>query len=60
MVEAEATKPNKSVGVPRLEAKGFRTGVLLDIVELNIAKNPSTQSVKNALSLVFLGSEIIQ
>jgi hypothetical protein len=59
IVEAEATKPNNSVGVPRLEAKGFRTGLLLDIVELSIAKNPNTQSVRNMLSLEFFGCESI-
>jgi len=39
MVEAEATMPNKSSGVPRLAAKGFSTG-FLDMVELRMAKNP--------------------
>jgi phosphoribosylcarboxyaminoimidazole (NCAIR) mutase len=48
MVEAAATKPVKSVGVPRLNEKGFRTG-LLDIVELRIANSPVTQSIQNAL-----------
>ncbi len=39
IVEAAATSPNRSLGVPRLVAKGFRTG-LLDMVELRIAKTP--------------------
>jgi hypothetical protein len=50
MVEAAAMKPNKSRGVPRLVAKGFRTG-LLDIVELKIAKAPITQRIRKYLSL---------
>ena len=52
MVEAAATKPSKSVGVPKLVAKRFSTG-LLDIVELSIAKAPMTQRMrKYRLSLV--------
>ena len=58
IVEAAATKPVKSVGVPRLNEKGFRTG-LLDIVELKIAINPMTQIIKKALSLAFLVCETI-
>jgi hypothetical protein len=42
MVEAEATIPSKSSGVPRLVAKGFRTG-FLDMFELKITKKPITQ-----------------
>jgi len=42
MVEAEATIPSKSPGVPRLVAKGFRTG-FFDMVELRIAKKPIMQ-----------------
>ena len=53
MVEAAATNPVKSVGVPRLNEKGFRTG-LLDIVELKIANNPMTQIIKKTPSLAFL------
>ena len=54
MVEAAATKPDQSVGVPRLNEKGFRTG-LLDIVELRIAKNPMIQSVqKTAFLALFI------
>jgi len=52
MVEAAATTPVKSVGVPRLKEKGFRTG-LFDIVELRIANNPITQSVKKTVCLAF-------
>ncbi len=50
MVEAEATKPNRSSGVPKLEAKGFKTG-FLDMVELRIAKEPIIQRTRNHLSL---------
>ena len=53
IVEAEATTPVQSVGVPRLSEKGFKTG-LLDIVELKIAKNPIIQSVQNELFITFL------
>ena len=45
MVDAAATKPNKSLGVPRLAAKGLSTG-LLDIVELRIANAPITQIIR--------------
>lgn len=44
MVDAEATTPNKSSGVPRLVAKGFRTG-FLDMVELRMANNPIMQII---------------
>jgi hypothetical protein len=44
IVEAAATTPNKSVGVPKLLANGFRTG-LLDIVELSMANAPIVQSM---------------
>ena len=44
IVEAAATMPNKSVGVPKLLANGFRTG-LLDIVELSMANAPIVQSM---------------
>ena len=58
IVEAAATKPVKSVGVSRLNEKGFRTG-LLDIVELRIANNPIMQSVRNMLSRAFFACEVI-
>ena len=45
IVEAEATMPNKSSGVPRLAAKGFRTG-FLDMVELRMAKNPIAHRIR--------------
>jgi len=45
IVEAAATKPNKSLGVPKLVAKGFKIG-FFDIVELNIAKEPIRQITK--------------
>jgi hypothetical protein len=48
MVEAEATKPSKSVGVPRLFANGFKTG-FFDIVELRIAKKPMMHSIRKKL-----------
>ena len=54
IVDAEATKPVQSVGVPRLRVKGFSAGDL-DMVELRIAKKPITQSVKKTVSLVLLG-----
>ena len=44
MVEAAAMTPNKSAGVPKLLANGFRAG-LLDIVELRIAKAPIVHSI---------------
>ncbi len=43
MVEADAMKPNRSGGVPKLVANGFRTGVF-DMVELKIAKVPIRQN----------------
>ena len=58
IVEAAATKPVKSVGVPRLKEKGFRTG-LLDIVELKIANSPIVQIIKKMLSLAFLVCKVI-
>ena len=45
MVDAEATIPNKLSGVPRLDAKGFKTG-FLDMVELRIAKKPIIHIIK--------------
>ena len=45
MVDTEATMPSKSSGVPRLVAKGFRTG-FFDMVELRIANKPITQITK--------------
>ena len=56
MVEAAATNPSRSVGVPMVVAKGFKTG-LLDIVELRMAKAPITQSIrKKRLSEELFGS----
>ena len=52
-VEAAATTPTQSAGVPRLKEKGFKTG-LLDIVELRMAKKPMMQSVQNVLLITFL------
>jgi hypothetical protein len=45
MVEAAATKPNRSLGVARLVAKGFKTG-LFDMVELKIANEPIMHSTR--------------
>jgi hypothetical protein len=60
MVEAEATKPSKSVGVPRLFAKGFKTG-FFDIVELRIAKKPMMHSIRKKLVRVrFLRDILVQ
>jgi len=49
MVEAEATSPIRLEGVPRLVAKGFRTG-FLDIVELRIANAPIAHSARKMYS----------
>lgn len=59
IVDAEATKPVQFVGVPRLNAKGFRTG-FFDIVELRIAKKPIMQSVKKTVFSVFLDISICE
>jgi len=48
IVEAAATNPVMSTGVPRLVANGLKTG-FFDIVELRIAKKPITQSVRKML-----------
>jgi hypothetical protein len=53
MVEAEATMPSKSSGVPKLVAKGFRTG-FFDIVELRIANKPIMQIIKKKALCVHL------
>ena len=53
MVDAEETKPLHSVGVPRLVAKGFNTG-LLDIVELRIANPPIMQRVQKTTFIALL------
>ena len=45
IVEAEATKPISSEGVPRLVAKGFRTG-FFDIVELRMASAPMIHNAR--------------
>jgi len=58
IVEADATKPIRPSGVPRLVAKGFKTG-FLDIVELNIANNPIMQSTQKTLSLTFFIHKVI-
>jgi len=52
IVEAAATTPTQSAGVPRLKEKGFKTG-LLDIVELRMTKNPIMQSIRNVLRVTF-------
>ena len=57
-VEAAATTPVQSVGVPRLNEKGFKTG-LLDIVELRIAKKPMMPSIQNTLPLKFFSIQNI-
>ena len=58
IVEAEATKPINSGGVPRLVAKGFKTG-FFDIVELRIANSPMMQSIQKKFSWVFSIFEVI-
>lgn len=50
MVDAAAMKPSKSMGVPRLVAKGFRTG-FFDIVELRMAKAPIMHSTQKNFEL---------
>jgi hypothetical protein len=57
MVEAEATKPTKSFGAPRLVAKGFKTG-FLDIVELRRANRPIMQIIENRFFSGFFISDI--
>ncbi len=54
IVDAEATIPNKPSGVPRLVAKGFRTG-FFDMVELRIANKPIMQITKKNAFIVHLG-----
>lgn len=44
IVEAEATRPISPEGVPRLVAKGFRTG-FLDMVELRMASAPMIHNI---------------
>lgn len=58
IVDAEATTPVQSVGVPRLSEKGFKTG-LLDIIELRMAKKPITQRVQNVLLSIFFHRQVI-
>ena len=58
MVEAEATIPSKSSGVPRLVAKGFRTG-FFDMVELRIAKKPITQITRKKAFCVHLSLNML-
>ena len=58
IVEVEATKPIKLKGVPRLVAKGFKTG-FLDKVELKIANSPIIQSAQKTIFLTFFICKII-
>ena len=51
-VEAAATNPIKASGVPRLSAKGFKTG-FLDIVELKIANAPTMHKIRKMFSSDF-------
>ncbi len=44
IVEAAATMPVRSAGVPKLMAKGLRTG-FFDMVELRIASAPTTHNM---------------
>ena len=50
MVDAAAIMPVRSVGVPRLMAKGFSTGSL-DMVLLKMAKAPITHRITKYGSL---------
>jgi hypothetical protein len=50
IVEAAATNPIRSLGVPKLLANGLSTG-LFDMVELRIANAPITHRIKNDQSL---------
>lgn len=52
IVEAAATKPMSSGGVPRLVAKGFSTG-FFDIVELRIASAPMLHTIRKLPSTDF-------
>lgn len=45
IVDADAMRPVRSSGVPKLVAKGFKTG-FFDIVELRIANSPIMQSIR--------------
>ena len=49
IVEAEATNPINVEGVPRLVAKGFKTG-FLDIVELRMANAPIAHNARKKCS----------
>ena len=53
MADADATMPSKSSGVPRLVAKGFRTG-FFDNVELRIANKPIVHIIKKKAFCVHL------
>lgn len=50
IVDAAATTPSQSVGVPRLVENGLSTGDF-DMVELNIAKKPMKQSIMKTFRL---------
>lgn len=64
MVEAAAIIPVRSLGVPRLMAKGFNTG-FLDMVELKMAKAPimhRTQKYRLVALAIFpscIGNQLI-
>ena len=48
-VDAAAINPINATGVPKLSANGFNTG-FFDIVELRMAKAPTTQRIRNTRS----------
>ena len=53
IVDADATMPSRSSGVPKLVANGFKTG-FFDIVELRIANKPITQITRKKALIVHL------
>jgi hypothetical protein len=57
MVDADATMPSKSVGVPRLVANGLRTG-FFDIVELRMANRPIMQMIEKKAFPVHLALNV--
>ena len=58
IVDAAATRPIRSLGIPRLVAKGFKTG-FLDIVELRMAKKPMILIIRKKLCVVFVLRNIL-
>ena len=53
MVDADATMPRRSSGVPKLVAKGLSTG-FLDMVLLRMAKKPNAHIMMKKAFCVFV------